>query len=45
MIFDLLTPPQDPRGRGQKNVVYLLFVRRPTKFGIKIFETDFVIEI
>ena len=26
-------------------VIYLLFVRRYTKFGLKIFEIDFVIQI
>ena len=96
MIFDLLAPPQGPRGWGPKKcavacaidvsnshtksgwisekiffdhstphgtpksdlwgmtrppnenpvlyVLYLSFVRRHTKFGLKIFEIDFVIE-
>ena len=97
MIFDLLAPPQGPRGLGPKKlcrcmchwckllthqiwlnfgkkiflttqpptvppsptpgawprqrnenpvwyVLYLSFVRRHTKFGLKIFEIDFVIE-
>ena len=37
-----------PRGQNENpvwNVLYLSFVRTHTKFGIKIFEFDFVIEI
>ena len=42
------TPEACPRQHNENfvlYVLYLLFVRTHTKFGIKIFEIDFVIEI
>ena len=42
------TPGAWPRRRNENPVWYVLYlsiVRRRTKFGLKIFEIDFVIEI
>ena len=40
-----LCPPSPTPGAWPRHVLYLSFVRRHTKFGFKIFEIDFVIEI
>ena len=56
MPHDMMTPPpptsptpgalpRRPNENHIKYVLYLSFVRRRTKFGLKIFEIDFVIEI